>query len=114
MFAAIPKISFNWELQTKKFESIGAWKMGGKRKRVEPVSCREWMKKEEVWEILRRGNFTGFMERLNGRNHTIMQQFIKTWKEGSIMVGNQCMEVFAKVIAEATDLEMEGLNFYRK
>ena len=62
-----------WELQTKILVILGALQMGGKRKRVEPGSCIEWMKKEEVWEILRRGNFTGFMERLNGSNPTITQ-----------------------------------------
>ena len=47
--------------------------MGGKRKRVELVSCMEWMKKEEVWDILTRVNLTGFMERLNGSNPAITQ-----------------------------------------
>jgi len=56
---------------------LGARKMGGKRKRVEPVSCMEWMKKEEVCDILRWGNFIGFMERLKGNNPAITQQFIK-------------------------------------
>lgn len=30
------------------------------------------------------------------------------------MVGNQLMEVIEEVIAEATSLELEGLNFYRE
>ena len=30
------------------------------------------------------------------------------------MVGNQRMEVTEEVIVEATDLELEGLNFYRE
>ena len=30
------------------------------------------------------------------------------------MVGNQCMEITEEVIAEATGLELEGLNFYRE
>ena len=60
------------------------------------------MKKEEVWEILRRSNFTGFMERLNGSNPPITQQYLNTWKEGSIMLGNQRMEITEEVIAEAT------------
>ena len=42
------------------------------------MSCMEWMKKEEVWDILRQGNFIGFMKRFNGSNPAIMQQFIKT------------------------------------
>ena len=74
----------------------------------------EWMKKDEVWEILSRGNFIGYMEKLNGGNPTITQQFLKSWKEGSIMVGNQRMEVTEEVIAEATGMELEGLNFYRE
>ena len=57
----------------KKFGILGAWKMGGKRKQIELVSCMEWMKKEEVWDILRRGNFTGFMKRLNGNDPAITQ-----------------------------------------
>ena len=81
---------------------------------MELGSCMEWMKKEEVWDILRRGNFTGYMERLNGGNPTITQQFLKTWKEGLIMVGNQCMEIIEEVIVEAMGLDLEGLNFYRE
>lgn len=114
VFEAFPELSFAKELQTNFFVSFGALKMGGKRKRVDPVSCREWMKKEEVWEILRRGNFTCFMERFNGGNLNIMQHFIKTWREISVMVGNQRMEITVEVIAEAMGLEMEGLNFYRE
>ena len=47
--------------------------MGGKRKRVEPFSCSESMKKEEVLDILRHGSFTRYMERLNGNNLVITQ-----------------------------------------
>ena len=51
------------------------------------------MIKMEVWDILRQEKFTGYMERLKGNNPTITHQFIKSWKDGSVMVGNQCMEV---------------------
>ena len=112
LFAGIFVALCIWELQTTVF--FGVMQMGGKRQRVEPGSCMEWMKKDEVWEILSRGNFTGYMEKLNGGNPTITQQFLKSWKEGSIMVGNQRMEVTEEVIAEATGLELEGLNFYRE
>lgn len=44
--------------------------MGGKRKWVEPSSYVEW-KNKLVWDILRRVNFTGYMERLKGNNPTI-------------------------------------------
>ena len=86
--------------------------MGGKRKRVEPISCKEWMKKIEVWDILRHMNFIGYMERLKGNNLAITQKFIKTWRDGSIMVGNQHMDVTKEVIVEATVLDMDGINFY--
>ena len=36
--------------------------MGGKRKWVEPPSYTRWKKNLEVWYILRRGIFTGYME----------------------------------------------------
>ena len=36
--------------------------MGGKRKWVEPPSCARWKKNSEVWDILRRGNLTSYME----------------------------------------------------
>ena len=76
LFAVICEALCTWELQTTVF--FGGLQMGGKRRRVEPGSCMEWMKKEEVWEILRRGNFTRYMERLNGGNPAITQQFLKT------------------------------------
>lgn len=55
----------------------------------------------------------GFMEKLTGSNHSITRQFIKTWKDGSILVGNQRMEVTKDIIAEAMVLGIEGINFYR-
>ena len=79
LFAGIFVALCFWELQTTAF--FGVLQMGGKRRRVEPGSCMEWMKKEEVWEILSRGNFTGYMEKLNGGNLAITQQFLKSWKE---------------------------------
>lgn len=88
--------------------------MGGKRKRVEPPSCAEWRKKTEVWDILRRGNFTDYMERLKGNNPAITHQFVKSWKDGSVLVGNQRMEVTEDIIAEATGLALDGTNFYRE
>ena len=57
---------------------FGVLQMGGKRRRVEPGSYMEWMKKDEVWEILSRENFNGYMEKLNGGNPAIMQQFMKS------------------------------------
>ena len=74
--------------QRKKTSDIEGGNMGGKRKRVELESCMEWMKKTEVWDILRCGNFIGYMERLKGNNLAITHQFIKSWKDGSVMVGN--------------------------
>lgn len=50
------------------FSDIERKKMGGKRKSMEPVSCKEWKKKEEVWVILMSGNFMSYMERLKGVN----------------------------------------------
>ena len=89
-FAIFPSVSrFSlvfcclWGFQKKSNYYLGVWKMGGKRKRVEPISCSEWKKKVEVWDILRHGNFTKYMERLNGGNPVITQQFIKTWKAQS-------------------------------
>ena len=63
---------------------------------------------------MRWDNFTRCMERLNNNNLAIMQQFIKTWKEGSVMVGNWHMEISKEVIAKATSLELDGINFYRE
>ena len=87
--------------------------MGGKRKRVELPSYAEWKKKLEVWDILRRGNFTSYMERLKGNNPAITHQFVKSWKDGSILVGNHRMEVTVETIAEATGLDLDKMNFYR-
>lgn len=87
--------------------------MGGKRKRVESPSCVEWRKKIEVLDILRHGNFTDYMERLKGNNPAIRHQFVKSWKDGSVMVGNQRLEVMEDTIAEATGLALDEMNFYR-
>lgn len=38
---------------------------------MEPRSCMEWMKKDEVWEFLSRGKFIGYMEKLNRGNPAI-------------------------------------------
>ena len=32
--------------------NIGDKKMGGKQKRIELASCKEWKKKKEIWKIL--------------------------------------------------------------
>ena len=88
--------------------------LGGKWKRVEPPSYARWKKNSEVWDILRRGNFTGYMERLKGNNPAITHQFVKSWRDGSILVRNQRMEVTVETIAEATGLDLEGMNFYRE
>ena len=85
--------------------------MGGKQKRIEPTSCKEWRKKE-IWEIPEQGNFIGFMEKLKGNNPTITWNFIKTWRDGTVLVENQRMEVIEEIISKATGLEMEGINFY--
>ena len=74
--------------QRENSRDIEGQNMGGQRKRVEPASCKEWMKKMKVWDIIRRRNFIGYMERLKGNNPAITQQFIKSWRDGSIMVGN--------------------------
>ena len=52
------------------------------------------------------------MERLKGNNPTITQQFIKTLRDNSIMVGNQRMEVTEEVIVEAIGLDMDDIKFY--
>ena len=56
--------------------------------------------------------FYFLMEKLKERNNAISWNFIKTWKDMSILVGNQRMEVFEDIIAEANGLDMEGINFY--
>ena len=66
----------------------------------------------EGLDILRRENFIGYIERLKSKNPAITQQFIKTWRDGSVMVGNQHMEVTEEVIVEATGLDMDDINFY--
>ena len=102
-----------WGFQRKKTSDIEVGNMGGKRKRVEPARCSKWMKKTEVWDILRHENFIGYMERFKGNNLDITQQFIKTWRDDSVMVGNQHMEVTEEVIAEARGLDMDSINFYQ-
>ena len=62
--------------------------MGGRRKRIELTSCKEWKKKSEIWDILEQGNLIGFMEKMKRGNLAITYQFIKTWKDGSILEGN--------------------------
>ena len=37
-----------WGFQRKQTSDIEGGNMGGKRKRVKPTSCKEWMKKIEV------------------------------------------------------------------
>ena len=54
------------------------------------------------------------MERLKGNNPAIMHQFIKYWKDGLVLVGNQRMEVTEEIIAEATSLDLDKMNFYRE
>ena len=63
--------SVYWVFQRERSKDIEGENMGGKRKRVEPASCKEWMKKTKVWDILRCMNFTGYMEKLKGNNPTI-------------------------------------------
>ena len=50
---------------------IGDKKMGGKQKRIELASYKEWKKKKDVYEILKCENFTGFIEKLKGNNPII-------------------------------------------
>ena len=38
---------------------------------------------------------------------------MKTWKNGSVLVGNQRMEVTEDLSIEATCLEMDGINLFR-
>lgn len=52
------------------------------------------------------------MEKLKGSNPAITRQFIKTWKDGSISVGNQRMDVTEDIIVEAMGLDTEGISFY--
>ena len=54
------------------------------------------------------------MERLKGNNPAITHQFIKSYKDGFVMVGNQRMQVIEEVITEATRLEMDRINFHRE
>ena len=54
------------------------------------------------------------MERLKGNNPAITLQFVKSWKDISVMVGNQRMYVTEEIIAEATGLELVGINYYRE
>ena len=103
-----------WGFQRMKTSKFSVETMGGKRKRVEPPSFPEWKNKSQVWDILRCGNFIRYMERLRGNNLTITHQFIKSWKDGSVMVGNQHMDVTEDVITEATRLDMDGINFYQE
>ena len=100
--------------QSKKTSVLDAEIMRGKRKWVEPPSCAEWKNKPEVWDILRRGNFTSYMERLKGNNPTITHQFVKSWKDDSVLVENQWMDVTEEIIAEDTGLDLDGINFYRE
>lgn len=50
---------------------------------------------------------------LKSSNPFITHQFIKSWKDGSILVGNQRKHVTEDIILEATGLDTEGINFYR-
>lgn len=53
------------------------------------------------------------MERLCGKDPSVMKNFIKTWKSGKILVGTQRMQVDEDVIAEATGMVKDGMKFYR-
>ena len=52
------------------------------------------------------------MEKLKGSNPAITQHFIETWKDESILVGNQRMEVSEDIIGKSMGLDTEGINFY--
>ena len=69
----------------------------------------------ETWSLehSRKGQDYEIPRQTLGSNPSITRQFTKTLKNGSVIVGNQCMEITKDVITKSMGLEMEGINFFK-
>lgn len=54
-----------------------------------------------------------YLEKLKGRYPFVTRQFLKRWKNGTMLVVNQRMEVIEEIITDSIGLKIEGINFYR-
>jgi len=58
--------------------------MGGDLTQTEPTQHDKLKENGELWEISQRGNFTTYIEALNGHDTILSREFTDTWKVGVV------------------------------
>lgn len=88
-------------------------KMVGERIQKEPTGeCEKWKNKTKVWNQLEKGGIAKFIECIHGFDPKVMNNFIKTWKDGRVKVNGVSFQVTEEVVVMVNDIPMEGIKFF--
>jgi len=88
--------------------------MGGDRIRTEPVSCCEFKDNLVAWHYYKEGRISPYLERLDGYNEALSEQFARSWQNRWVSVGGIRFEVSERVITLATIMSTQGLKLQQK
>lgn len=81
---------------------------------MELISCKDWRNKDEVWDILKVGGLSYFMEWVHDRDYVITKFFLKHWKKGSLTIlEDQTIKIDDALMSEITGILSEGSKFYK-
>ncbi|KAH9291794.1 hypothetical protein KI387_043015, partial [Taxus chinensis] len=88
--------------------------MGGAPKQTEPTCDPRWKQDEVLWNLLKIGGVSNFIERISGYDTRISAKFARLWKDGSITFRGVSYAVNEELIALVTGLDMDGVKFSSK
>ena len=86
----------------------------GERHRWEPEDeALKWQRRTKIWEILKKGKITSYIERLHGWKPSVTKLIVKNWNEGTVEIDGVEFSVMEEIISHVTGIPITGKKFYR-
>jgi len=66
-----------------------------------------------VWNILKRGGLTCYIEKIKGNNPKMTIDFARVWKDQIITLRGVIVDVLEHSVAMVTEMPMQGIKFFK-
>lgn len=87
--------------------------IGERHRRDLEGEVEKWKRCSKVWEKLREGGISSFIEKIHGWSPKITNLMVKTWREGKMKIDGVDFQVNEGDIAEMINSPNQGIKFYR-
>ena len=87
--------------------------VGERYRREMEDEAQKWKRRTKVWNILKKGEITSYIECLHGWKPSISKSMVKNQTEGMVEIDRLEFSVMKEIISHVTDIPIIGKKFYR-